>query len=178
MVKLTIKENAYQIDFNKVDEGYLYGECICYAENVNKAKSELLSEVEDCKNYLGDDITYLNIPVIRCKSSDKVEFKGEVIKRYEVERKIRIEELNKKLDSYLTDSSITHCYIMKRGTYYGWNYSGYVSYKTFAGVYTKEDAVKECKNLEELTCVPINNTEHNELILNQVARIKKGLIAN
>lgn len=43
-MKLQLTQKAWQINFDKIDEGFLYSERVCYAENRNKAKSELLSK--------------------------------------------------------------------------------------------------------------------------------------
>ena len=176
-MKLQIKEKAYQIDFSQIDEGYLWGEQVCHAESLGKAKVKLLPEVEGAKTHLfRDEITYLNIPVIRAKEYDRIVYKGEIINRSRVKYIKRIEENDKKLDEILNDSSITHCYKMKRGVYYGWNNSGYVSFKHVAGVYPKKETVNYCKGQLDVTCVPIDTEEHNEIILNHIARVKKGLI--
>lgn len=62
---------------------------------------------------------------------------------------------------------ITHCYIRK-GPYYRPGACGYTDYKAKAGVYTKEEALKHAEHCAELTLVPINNAEHNELIMEEV----------
>jgi hypothetical protein len=54
------------------------------------AKSELLNIglFENCKlRFCNDDLTYLNIPVIRCKEYDKFEFEGEDLTKYEIQKK-------------------------------------------------------------------------------------------
>ena len=45
----TITQKAYEIDLDKLDEGYLSDSIICYAENSNKAKTELLKKVNFVK---------------------------------------------------------------------------------------------------------------------------------
>ena len=55
--------------------------------------------------------------------------------------------------------------------------AGYTSFRHKAGVYLKEEAVNHCTGIIELECLPINIQEHNEILLNEIARIKKGVIA-
>lgn len=62
---------------------------------------------------------------------------------------------------------ITHCYIRK-GPYYRPGSCGYTDYTVKAGVYTKEEAISHAERCRELTLVPINNAEHNELIMEEV----------
>ncbi|OBQ56076.1 hypothetical protein JJL45_05315 [Tamlana sp. s12] len=179
-MKLEIVEKAYELNLDNISNGHLYPEEVVFAESRGKAKTLLSRQIciEDYKLDWEEEMTFLNMPVRRAKQYDKVLFRGEEMRREQVEYKIRVEEENAKIEKYLEDPKITHCYIKKRGSYYGWNKCGYVSYSTHAGVYPKEEAVPYCKNSLELTCVPIDNAEHNENILNQIKRLKKGLIAN
>ena len=179
-MKLEIKEKAYELNLDKIRDGFRYCEVVVFAETRGQAKQKISGEIdlEDYEvEYVGV-MTFLNMPIRRAKQYDKVVFRGEEMRRNQVEYKIRVEEENAKIDKYLQDPKITHCYIKKRGAYYGWNKCGYVSYSTHAGVYPKEEAVPYCKNDLDLTCVPIDNAEHNEKILNQIARLKKGLVPN
>ena len=176
-MKLKIKEKAYQIDFNRIEEGYLYGEAICHAESLGKAKAKLLSEVEEATTCLfGDEVTFLNIPVIRAKQYDKVLYNNEIITRDQYTYKKRVRDNDKELDKILKDDNITHCYKMKRVMYYSWDNCGYVSYKQNAGVYEKEKTVNYCKGQLEVTCIPIITKDHNDYLMKQIERIKKGII--
>ena len=69
--KKVIMEKCYQINLSKINEGYLYSEESCYAESLGKAKSELLSRLHYSNMRLkypyDDELTFLNIPVIRYK---------------------------------------------------------------------------------------------------------------
>lgn len=79
---------AYEIDLDKLDEGYLSDSIICHAENLNKAKTELLKKIryDDWKlKYSGEELNYLNIPVKRRKSSDKVIFEGKEVVRSSID---------------------------------------------------------------------------------------------
>ncbi len=65
------------------------------------------------------------------------------------------------------NKKITHCYIRK-GPYYRPNHSGYTDFQSKAGVYTKEEAIKSAERCKELTIVPIDNVEHNKMIVKEV----------
>jgi len=175
-MKLEIIEKAYIFNTENIEEPWFYEDIIEHAETRGKAKMKIWKHLDDVKNIYGEEITFLNLPVKRCKSQDKVLYKGEIYTR---ERLKYYEDIHKNdilLDYYMKDKSITHCYKKKGGKFYSWNNSGYVSYKHVAGVYPKEEAIPYCKGQLEVTCVPINNQEHNEIILNYIARVKKGLI--
>lgn len=169
-------KKAYQIDFNRIEEGYLWPECVCHAETVGEAKSMLLGEVEDAKQcYTGEEITFLNIPVIRRKESDLYEFEGNNvtlcgIKEIEQERK-RLYKLN----SILNDPSITHAYI-KKGSYYRPGSCGYTDFKHRAGVYTKEEAVSHAKSCQDILVEVIDIYEHNKMLNEMIAELKTRIL--
>ena len=77
MEKLQFAQKAWEIDFGRVEEGYMFEKVWAYGNTVGQTKQELLVEVEGCKNYLGEEITFLNIPIIRCKEKDKYYFEDE-----------------------------------------------------------------------------------------------------
>ena len=139
--KYKLVEKAYGINFSKVDEGYSYSEEICYAENLNKAKAILLEKANNYLNfnllYKDEDVSYINIPVIRFKEYDRYEYNDEKLTLDEIEKVIAEEKRNSKLDEILNDDSISYCFIMKRGGYYRPNSSGYTGNPEHAGLYTK-----------------------------------------
>lgn len=176
-MKLEIVEKAYMFNNSEIEQPWFYEDIIEYVETRGKAKMKIWRHLDDeIRNVDGKEITFLNLPVKRCKNQDRVLYKGEIVKRYQTAHYQAVEKNDNLLDSYMKDTSITHCYKMKRGQYYAWNNCGYVSYKHVAGVYPKEEAIPYCKGQLEVICVPINTEEHNEIILNQIARLKKGLI--
>ena len=177
-MKYKLAQKAWKIDFSRVEEGYLYSDIITYAENRNKAKSKLL---ENCKwenIYLrGEDeeVTYLTIPILRCKEADKFEFEGNEFPLYEIERLIRKKERGQELQNILDDTSISHCYIRK-GCYYRPNSCGYTDLTYKAGVYLKEDAVSQAKSCEDLRIIPINIEEHNQMLNEHIEDLKSRLL--
>lgn len=82
----------------------------------------------------------------------------------------------KELDNILNNDSIKYCYIKKRGEYYRPNSCGYTTYKFFAGVYTKEEAVSDAKSCNDLTIIPINVEEHNKYINTIISDLNTRLI--
>lgn len=176
----TLVKKAYDIDFDRIEEGYMFdsGLYILYAENRNEAKSELLKEF--AYSYLklkwgGDEVTYLNIPVIRMKEFDKVMFEDKTVKRFEIDNILEERERLAKLDEILNRPDIKYCYI-KKGSYYRPNSCGYTSHKTQAGVYTKEEAVSSAKNVREISVIPIDIEEYNKLINDEINELKTRLI--
>lgn len=170
-------QKAWQINLNRIDEGYLYSDAFCYAETRNKAKLKLLGEFRGMVlKYSSDEMTYITIPVIRDKSMDKYEFNGELLTKYQIEHELMTAQKHKNYDLILSDNSITHCYIMKRGSYYRSGSCGYTEMKHRAGVFTKQEAISEGKSVDELTIIPINNSEHNYMINEEINKLKTRLL--
>lgn len=169
---------AYQIDLDRLDEGYLSDTIMCYANNVNEAKKKLLQEVkyDNWKlKYTGDELTYLNIPVIRRKSDDKILFEGQAVTEIEKNRILYKRERLSLLENILNDKNIKYCYI-KKGSYYRPNSCGYTDFQYRAGVYSKEEAVQSAKSCDELTIIPIDILEHNKMINNEISELSSRLL--
>jgi len=169
---------AYQIDLDRLDEGYLSDTIMCYANNVNEAKMKLLQEIKYDNwrlKYTDAELTYLNIPVIRRKSDDKILFEGNAVTKTEMNRILYKRERYLLLENIFNDESIKYCYIRK-GSYYRPNSCGYTDYKYRAGVYTKEEAVQSAKSCEELTIIPIDILEHNTMINNEISELSSRLL--
>lgn len=81
-----------------------------------------------------------------------------------------------KHEKILKDAAITHCYIRK-GSYYRPNWCGYTDFQHRAGVYTKEEAVNHANKCNEITVVPINAKEHNDLLNAEIQDIQSRLLA-
>jgi len=169
---------AYQIDLDRLDEGYLSDTIMCYANNVNEAKMKLLQEIKYDNwrlKYTDAELTYLNIPVIRRKSDDKILFEGNAVTKTEMNRILYKRERYLLLENISNDTTINYCYI-KKGSYYRPNSCGYTDYKYRAGVYTKEEAVQSAKSCEELTIIPIDILEHNTMINNEISELSSRLL--
>lgn len=80
------------------------------------------------------------------------------------------------LNKILKNKKITHCYIRKNGSYYRPNCCGYTDFRHKAGVYEKEDAVNQSLSCSELIVIPINVSEHNEMLLQAIKDISENII--
>lgn len=173
MDKLKLIEKAWQVNLDKIYEGFLYSNEVRYAETRNKAKSKFyiwnyyLDKDEEC--------TYLTLPVIRCKEADKYEFEGKALTKWEIEEELRERERLKELNSFLTDEKITHCYIVK-GNYYKPGSYGYTDFKHRAGVYTIEEGVSHAKGCRDIWLEVIDIKEHNEMILKEIKDLKTRIL--
>ena len=169
---------AYEIDLDKLDEGYLSDSIICHAENLNKAKTELLKKIryDDWKlKYSGEELNYLNIPVKRRKSSDKVIFEGKEVVRSSIDGLITERERIAKLDEIANNPNIKYCYIIK-GSYYRPNSCGYTSLRFEAGVYPKDEAVRHAKSVREIRIEWVDIEEHNKMINEKIAELQGWLL--
>lgn len=175
--KYTAIQKAYKIRLEMFDEGYMYTEEVCHAENSNKAKAILLKHVLSDSYALksGEDITYLNIPILRAKDYDLVMFEGEKVKRFEIDEIILERKRNAVLEAILQDEAIEYCYIRK-GSYYAPNHCGYTQCQVQAGVYTKEEAVKEARHVRDIRLEPINIEIHNKMIADKIKDLQTRLI--
>ncbi len=170
---------AYKIDFNKIEEGYLASEVSCVAESRSKAKSKLLSKIkwEDWKlKYSDEDITYLNIPVVRYPEADQYEFEGQCLSLWKIQdilnERLRIAILN----NILVNDLITHCYIKKHGSYYKPNHCGYTERIIDAGIYDKQDAVDCAKSCRDLIIIPIDIKEHNKIFFDKISELEAKIL--
>jgi len=169
---------AYQIDLDRLNEGYLSDTIMCYANNVNEAKKKLLQQVKYDNwtlKYTGDELTYLNIPVIRRKSDDKILFEGQAVTEIEKNMILYKRERLLLLENILNDKNIKYCYI-KKGSYYRPNSCGYTDFQYRAGIYSKEEAVQSAKSCDELTIIPIDILEHNKMINNEISELSSRLL--
>ncbi len=173
-----IVSKAYEIDLDKLNEGYLSDSIICYAENSNKAKTKLLKQVrhDDWKlKYSGKELTYLNIPIKRRKSSDKVIFEGKEVFRWSIDELINERKRISKLDEIANNPNIKYCYIIK-GIYYRPNSCGYTSLRFEAGVYPKDEAVRHAKSVREVRLECVDIEEHNKMINEKISELHGRLL--
>lgn len=177
--KFKRSKKAYRVNLNKIDEGYLCCEEISYAETLSKAKSELLRVVKYhgwSLNRSDDEITFLNIPVVRAPEYDKFIINGSEMTMSVYEALMHEMKRNDALDDILSNPEITHCYIKKNGSYYRPNSCGYTDHIARAGVYSKKQAVSEAKSVSEIQVIPINVEVHNNMINTEIEDFKKRLI--
>ena len=173
-----IVSKAYEIDFSKIEEGYLYSEKICYAKNRNEAKSILLKENKYegiCIKGTDEEVDYMSIPVIRCKNADKIIFEGKEVVRSSIDELISERERLAKLDEISNNPNIKYCYIIK-GSYYRPNSCGYTSLRFEAGVYPKDEAVSRAKLVRGIRLEWVDIEEHNKMINQKIAELQGRLL--
>lgn len=174
----TIVKKAWELNFDKIKDGFLGSTIIVYADNVNKAKQLILTEItydEWVLKHTEEVINYMNIPIVRCKGADRVIFEGTPTRRNDIEEIKQERKRIAELDAILNNPAITHCYIDKGG-YYRPNWCGYTDQLHRAGIYTKQEAVEHAKKVREIRLKPIDNTEHNNMINKEIAELKTRLI--
>lgn len=175
MEKYKIIKKGYQIDFSKVDEGYMYGPETCVADSRNEARYILFNRRIIFSLKCSDDVTYTNIPVIRCKEVDLVEFEGHNITRNKIADLLKDRERSKMLDDLMEDETKQFFYIRKGG-YYRPHSSGYTDMRHRAGVYDKKRAIKSARMCKDLVLIPINIEEHNKMIQDEIDDLETRLI--
>jgi len=178
MEKLRLKQKAWGINWDKIDEGayYLGNIDIVYAQTRGKAKSLLLPDIIDYKLYkTGEYVEFTTIPIIRVKEADKYDFNGEILTIWKYDE-VNIERKRiKELDDLLNNDSIKYYYIRK-GNYYKPNYCGYTDFKHRAGVYSKEEAVSSAKSCRDIWLEKIDIQEHNKMIENEIEELRTSIL--
>jgi len=177
-MKLELTKKAFEINFSKIEEGYLYSPEVCYAKNRNEAKSKLLAQTKyESIMLCGEDeeVTYLNIPVLRCSHLDKYSFEGKELTEQEIEEKLDEIKRLSILDEILNNQHIQYCYIRK-GSYYRPNSCGYTDFKHRAGVYEKSDAVSQAKSCSDIWLERIDIEEHNKMMQDEIRDLTSRLI--
>lgn len=173
--EMQIIEKAWKVNLNLVEEPYWYDHLVYHAETKGKAKIKALIDLDSGNHINGEQIDFLNMPLVRSKEDDRVKYNGIIMYRYDVERHRRSEERRKELDSLL-ELDTEYYYIGKRGLFYKPDCCGYTDFQWRAGVYKKEFAVSHAKACEEIILTPVNIDEHNELIHSQIEFLQGNLI--
>lgn len=177
-MKLEIVKKAYELNLEKIEGGEYTTPSISYAETRGKAKNEILEDIQYGglrTRWIGEEVNYQNIPIRRAKELDIVLFEGQEVKRWRVEDILNQRERESELDRLLNDPDVTYCYIRK-GSYYRPNSNGYTDFRTKAGVYTKQDAVRKAKHCNELRLEVVDIEEHNQLIRDEINELSTRLI--
>jgi len=180
---MILQEKAWVINPSYLSEQDKYHtpEEVVFADSRGKAKSELLSKLYDydLKDYLGDDITFLNLRVKRDKYFDKYLVNGEIKSAWQIELDRQTKERNDEVDRMVKENPTGFAYIKKRGLYYRPNSCGYTEYLISAGVYPIQraaDIVKSCSIGDHMLLIPIDPKEHNEKLNKTINDIKSRLI--
>ena len=171
-----LSQKAWELNLFRIYDPYHLSEIIRNGKTRGEAKSKIYQEAMNEDLSLTDEkLTFLNIPIRRCKRADLYFFEGKEVTLEQIEKiekeKIRIIEL----DKILNDESIVYCYIRK-GSYYRPNSCGYTDFRHRAGVYTKQEAVSSAKSCKDLDIVPINIEEHNSIIQKEIDELKTRVL--
>ncbi len=177
-LKPQLVAKAWQIDLSKIEEGFVYSEMVVYSDNRNIAKKELLKNYgwDMCLRGSTDELTYLTIPIIRCKQCDKYSFEDKTLTSFQIEEIKKERERTLGLNSILHNDQIVYCHIKKNGSYYRPNHCGYTEQITKAGVYQKKEAIDHAKSVREITVLPISIAEHNLMIQEAIDDLKTRLL--
>lgn len=170
-------KKAYKVDLSRVQEGYLYSEDIIYAKTRGKAKSLVCLSEYSLLN--GEDMTFLNIPIIRSKNDDIFLVDGVEKSLSSIEYDKRKKEKEVELEKLLAENPKGKAYIKKGGLYWRPNNSGYTEFQRFAGVYDLKDAVSTCKSSDlgrYERPILIDKKEHNEMITKTIKDLETRLI--
>jgi len=171
-----LTQKAWELNLFRIYDPYHLSEIIRYGKTRGEAKSKIYNEaINEDLSLTDGKLTFLNIPIIRCKRADKYLFEGKEVTLEQIEKiqneRIRISEL----DKILNDVSIVFCYIRK-GYYYRPNSSGYTDFIHKAGIYSKEEAVSSAKSCKDLTIVPVKIVEHNKILESEIADLKTRIL--
>lgn len=175
MEKYKIIKKGYQIDFSKVDEGYMYCPETCVADSRNEARYILFNRRIIFSLNCNDEVTYANIPVIRCEEVDLVEFEGKNITRNKIRELLKDRERSKMLDDLMEDETKQFFYIRK-GSYYRPDECGYTDMRHRAGVFDKATAIDCARSCNQLDLIVINIEEHNMMIQREIDDLETRLI--
>jgi hypothetical protein len=169
-------QKAYQIDFSRIEEGFLYSQTFTLADTRSKARTKLFKMSDGMQLYNGKELTIMNLPMIRCPQEDLYEFEGQKISQEKLEYLLKKRKRWAILDNILNDTDIEFCYIKKRGSYYRPHSCGYTDFQHRAGVYPKSEAVSNGKSCDELDIIPINTQEHNQMIKSEIEDLQTRLL--
>lgn len=177
--KLPIVKKGYSLQWDLLENGHYYDDYKVSAETRNQAKSLLLGmfKYEDPKLLFSQkEVTYLNIPIRRDRNYDTVLFEEKEYSRHALSKMLIVREHDAKLAQILSDEKVSHCYIKKRGSYYRPGSCGYTEVISRAGIFPKQEAVREGKGDLLFHIVPIDIEKHNAMILEETKELESKLI--
>ncbi len=182
MSNMQLVEKAWSINPYNFREPHKAPETVVYSPTPGQAKQKLLSEIryDDFKDYVGNDISFLNLRIKRAKPADKYLIDGITKTLADIEYAEKVRAKNEAIDKLVSENPTAMAYIRKGGQYYRSNCQGYTEQLTNAGVYTIQRAAREvrgCSLLDRMQVVMINNEEHNKMINDKIEELKEKLIS-
>jgi hypothetical protein len=172
-------EKAWIIKSDCFDEPWFIPEDIFYGTR-GQAKKAALIELDGWKDKFGDEITFLNTPIVRHKAADKYLLNGEVKTMSQIETDRKYQERKERLNALIEADPTAKAYIIKGGYYYRPNSCGYTERRDRAGVYTIQEAVESvlgCSLRDHMDVIVINKEEHNQMIHEEINELKARIIA-
>ncbi len=139
--ELVIIKKAWSVDLDQIDNPWHYDRGLAYGTQ-GQAKAELLSEFDCAKTTIGEEITFLNLPIKRNKECDYVLYDRSMVKRYcieELKKEDRISNLSDDETYYVQDS---RNYVGNAVLWYGLNNNGYPTDLKQAQKYTGAELKK------------------------------------
>lgn len=181
MASVKLISKAWSLDILDYDENWFIHETVFMGDSCGKAKYKALNYLrsDDFKRIDEQDICLTNIRLSRSKEYDTVEYNGKQMKRFDLERCLRIEERDKSYVDHLENNPNSFAHIVKRGSYYLDNYNGYTDIYHFGAIYPLKDAIEHVKGCDDsgLHLNIIHNVEkHNERINEAILKLQHRLI--
>jgi hypothetical protein len=167
-------QKAYMVNLDRIDEGYLHDSdySTVTADSIGKARKKLFEMSRDMTLRNGAEITFTNLPIIRNPKLDLYDFEGQHLSKRKIEEIVKERQRLSKLQEILVDESIVYVFIFKRGCYYGNNWCGYTDAQHRAGVYNKSEAISHARGCEELTVIPINIDNYNNMLSKEIENLE------
>jgi hypothetical protein len=174
-MKYKLLKKGWTLNLGLIDEGYLWCDYHVLAENRNQAKSKMIHSVKYEGMILSsteEELSYMNVPIVRDKSIDVFDFEGQSLALYEIEEILKERKRRSLMNEILQNPSITHVYIKKEGWFYCKNYRGYTERGFSAGLYEKQKAYDHCTGCQKLKMIPCSPEEHNNSIDEEISRLE------
>lgn len=162
-----------------VTHGYLTHE---YGKTEREARVKLLTMCINAgcdTDYFGDDLEYIKLRTKRIPELDKYLVDGKLKTLSEIKYDHDVQENKDKLKRLLEENPTAYAYIRKGGYFYCSNFCGYTEFKENAGVYTIQEAVRECLGVDLRDYMRpeiIDVARHNKLIDDKINALQSRKI--
>lgn len=181
----TLKNKAWIINVFDIMEPWYIPEEPFFGETNSEAKSKAFkaigSDTYAIRDKYGDwqDLTYLNLRMIRTKHHDQYELNGEVLSVRQIQDKEERLIQKETLEQLIIDNPEAFVYIKKGGYYYGPKYCGYTESPINAGIYPIKDGVREvlgCDIKDNMKVILIEKEIHNQRIKKRISELESLII--
>lgn len=174
-------ERAWKIYADDLDEPWHVPDEVFYGKTRGKAKVQAWASIayDGFKNTMGEETTFLNLKLSRCKKMDRYLVGDKIFTLDEIEYRKKEDKRNEALDVLAAANPEGKAYIMRKGYFYRPNNCGYTERRTQAGVYSIQEAVQEVKGCslhDDMDVIPIDVNEHNQRINKEIESLQSRLI--